>query len=75
MNDSKMPHVLNDETKERIEVEMHELSEGTHIESKYMGTAADRHDMTVLGRKQVLRVGGNQQQSTTGSIGDSLVGC
>ena len=61
MNDSKIPPVSYDETKERIEVELHELSEGTHIESKYMGTATDRHDMTMLGRKQVLRVGGHEQ--------------
>ena len=26
------------------------------VEVRYMGTDADRHDMTVLGRKQVLRV-------------------
>lgn len=48
--------VPNHETKERIEVEEHDLSEGTSIEAKYLGTDADRHDMIVLGRKQVLRV-------------------
>lgn len=44
------------ETKERIKVEEHDLSEGTFIETRYLGTAADRHDMVVMGRKQVLRV-------------------
>lgn len=48
--------VSNDETKERIQIEEHDLSEGTYIETKYLGTDADRHDMIVLGRKQVLRV-------------------
>ena len=56
MDESEVPHFLQDETKERIEVEMHELSDGSLIEGKYMGTEADRHDMTVLGRRQVLRV-------------------
>ena len=56
MEDPKFAAISNRETKERVEVELHELSEGTHIESKYMGTNADRHDMNVLGRKQVLRV-------------------
>ncbi len=48
--------VPDDETKERIKIEEHDLSEGTYIETKYLGTDADRHDMIVLGRKQVLRV-------------------
>lgn len=48
--------VHDERTKERINIEEHDLSEGTHIETKYMGTDADRHDMVVLGRKQVLRV-------------------
>ena len=29
---------------------------GAAVEVKYLGTDADRHDMVVLGRKQVLRV-------------------
>ena len=29
---------------------------GVAVEVRYMGTDADRHDMTILGRKQVLRV-------------------
>ena len=44
------------DTKERTKVESHDLSEECFIEVKYMGTDADRHDMIVLGRKQVLRV-------------------
>lgn len=56
MSDSMIPHVSKEETKERVEVELHELNEESPIESKYMGTDADRHDMTVLGRRQVLRV-------------------
>lgn len=48
--------------KERIEVEEHDLSEGTFIETRYMGTDADRHDMIMLGRKQVLRVCPPQSQ-------------
>ncbi|KAL6714500.1 hypothetical protein ACLMJK_007925 [Lecanora helva] len=55
MLSEKAPSISNGETKERIEVELHELSEGSLIESKYMGTNADRHDMNVLGRRQVLR--------------------
>ena len=47
-----------EKTKDRANVELHVLSEEDVIESKYMGTDADRHDMTVLGRKQVLRVCG-----------------
>lgn len=50
------PSVSYEETKDRAEVELHDLSEGSPIEGKYMGTESDRHDMTVLGRKQVLRV-------------------
>ena len=45
-----------EKTKDRANVELHVLSEEDVIESKYMGTDSDRHDMTVLGRKQVLRV-------------------
>ena len=30
--------------------------DGGQVEAKYMGTIADQHDMTVLGRTQVLRV-------------------
>lgn len=44
------------DTKDRMKVESHDLSEECFIETKYMGTDADRHDMIVLGRKQVLRV-------------------
>lgn len=46
----------DEETKDRAKVELHDLSEGSPIEAKYMGTDSDRHDMIVLGRKQVLRV-------------------
>ena len=45
-----------EETKYRAKVELHDLSEESFIERKYMGTDTDRHDMIVLGRKQVLRV-------------------
>ena len=45
-----------EKTKDRANVELHVLTEEDVIESKYMGTDSDRHDMTVLGRKQVLRV-------------------
>lgn len=45
-----------EETKDRAKVELHDLSEESPIEGKYMGTDSDRHDMVVLGRKQVLRV-------------------
>lgn len=30
--------------------------DGSQVEAKYVGTIADQHDMTVLGRTQVLRV-------------------
>lgn len=51
------PRISNKmETKDRADVEMHELSEESHIEGRYMGTGADRLDMIMLGRKQVLRV-------------------
>lgn len=50
------PFESYEETKNRAEVELHDLSEGSPIESKYLGTDSDRHDMIVLGRKQVLRV-------------------
>lgn len=52
--DSSMSY--DTETKDRARVELQDLSEGSHIKIKYMGTDADRHDMVVLGRKQVLRV-------------------
>lgn len=54
----KPPAVYGDskDTKDRTKVELHDLSEECFIETKYMGTDADRHDMIVLGRKQVLRV-------------------
>ena len=54
----KPPAVYDDskDTKDRTKVELHDLSEECFIETKYMGTDADRHDMIVLGRKQVLRV-------------------
>ena len=45
-----------EETKDRANVELHDLCDESPIESKYMGTDSDRHDMIVLGRKQVLRV-------------------
>ena len=50
------PSVSYEETKYRAKVELHDLSEECLIERKYMGTDSDRHDMVVLGRKQVLRV-------------------
>ena len=58
MSGEKVPTFSNDDTKERVEVELHELSEGSLVEGKYMGTDNDRHDMIVLGRRQVLRVCG-----------------
>lgn len=36
-------------------VEAPEGRGGVEVEVKYIGTEADRHDMAVLGRKQVLR--------------------
>jgi hypothetical protein len=30
--------------------------DGSQVKAKYMGTIADQHDMTILGRTQVLRV-------------------
>lgn len=33
-----------------------EVSTDELVESKYQGTAADRHDMRMLGRVQILRV-------------------
>lgn len=45
-----------EESKDRANVELHDVGEENPIESKYMGTDSDRHDMIVLGRKQVLRV-------------------
>ena len=59
MSGEKIPRISNDDTKERVEVELHELSEGSLVEGKYMGTDNDRHDMVVLGRRQVLRVCGS----------------
>lgn len=50
------PPMSYEETKDRAKVELRDLSEGSPIEGKYMGTDTDRHDMIVLGRKQVLRV-------------------
>ncbi len=50
------PTMAYGETKYRAKVELHDLSEECLIEQKYIGTDSDRHDMTVLGRKQVLRV-------------------
>ena len=50
------PSVSYGETKYRAKVELHDLGEECLIEPKYMGTDSDRHDMIVLGRKQVLRV-------------------
>ena len=47
---------VNEDSKDRVKVELHDLSEESFIERKFMGTDADRHDMIVLGRKQVLRV-------------------
>lgn len=49
----------HEQMKGRAEVELHDFSEESPIEGKYMGTDSDRHDMTVLGRKQVLRVCGS----------------
>lgn len=51
--------------KEEISVAVHTFDDGQivnkepdedGIPSKYRGTAADKRDMTVLGKKQVLRV-------------------
>ena len=50
------PSTSFEETKHRAKVESHDLSEESPIKGKYMGTDSDRHDMIVLGRKQVLRV-------------------
>lgn len=50
------PSLSYEETKYRARVELHDLSEECLIERKYMGTDSDRHDMIMLGRKQVLRV-------------------
>lgn len=36
-------------------VEAPDARGGVIVESKYIGTDADRHDMAILGRKQVLR--------------------
>lgn len=35
-----------------------EVPDDELVEAKYQGTAADRHDMRMLGRVQVLRVKG-----------------
>ena len=59
MADFEDPPVAYEETKDRAMVELHDLSEECFIERKYMGTETDRHDMIVLGRKQVLRVRGD----------------
>lgn len=56
MAESEEPFESYEETKDRAKVELHDLCEESLIESKYMGTDSDRHDMMVLGRKQVLRV-------------------
>ena len=56
MAESEEPFESHEETKDRAKVELHDLNEGSLIESKYMGTDSDRHDMMVLGRKQVVRV-------------------
>ena len=50
------PPLSYEVSKNRAKVESHDLSEECLIEPQYMGTDADRHDMIVLGRKQVLRV-------------------
>ena len=52
----QVAHLPNKEDDARIKVELHELAEDCPIESRYQGTDTDRHDMIVLGRKQVLRV-------------------
>lgn len=52
-------HDLDGKTDDRVKVEQHELQEESPIEKRYRGTDADRHDMVVLGRKQVLRVLGS----------------
>ena len=56
MAELKASTVSYEDTKDRAKVELHDLSEGSPIKGKYMGTDSDRHDMIVLGRKQVLRV-------------------
>lgn len=56
MPDFEEPSVLYEESKTRAEVEFQDRSEESLIQSKYMGTDSDRHDMMMLGKKQVLRV-------------------
>ena len=56
MAEFEEPPTAYEEKKDRAMVEFHDLSEECLIERKYMGTETDRHDMIVLGRKQVLRV-------------------
>ena len=56
MAEFEKPPMSYEDSKYRATVELHDLSEESFIERKYMGTDADRHDMIVLGRKQVLRV-------------------
>ncbi len=56
MAELKASSASYEETKDRAKVELHDLSEESPIKGKYMGTDSDRHDMIVLGRKQVLRV-------------------
>ena len=65
MADFENSPMAYEETKYRAQVELHDLSEESFIERKYMGTDADRHDMIVLGRKQVLRVYRNSHASQT----------
>ena len=56
MAEMEKSSIHDGDNKDRARVETYDLSEETHIEAKYMGTAEDRRDMNVLGRKQVLRV-------------------
>ena len=56
MPDFEEPSVLYEESKIGAEVEIQDRSEESLIQSKYMGTDSDRHDMMMLGKKQVLRV-------------------
>lgn len=48
--------------KEEISITNHPMEEGQYedkdpaLPARYMGTSADKRDMTILGKKQVLRV-------------------
>lgn len=55
--DSKSPYPsLVDETQIHISYVGSDDDEASAVPAKYRGTANDKHDMSILGRKQVLRV-------------------